>query len=74
MKHNKQIFPKYFYSCLDETKCVRLINLSSKENRYAFNFNCKIYYNYNKLVSENIQHTEFKNLLINKNFINQYFI
>lgn len=72
MKHNKQIFPKYFYSCLDETKCVRLINLSSKENRYAFNFNCKIYYN-SQPIYKDFQQNSFKNLLINKDFINQYF-
>ena len=72
MKHNKHTSPQYFYSYMNETKCVRLISLSSKENRYAFNLNCKIYYknllNHNKVI-----YPKFKNLLLNENFINQYF-
>lgn len=72
MKHNKQIFPQYFYSYMNETKCVRLISLSSKENRYAFNFNCKIYYK-NLLDPNKTIYPKFKNLLLNKSFISQYF-
>ena len=66
------IFPKIFYSYMDETRCVRLISLSSKENRYAFNFNCKIYFK-NILDSNKAIYPKFKYLLLNKNFITQYF-
>ena len=72
MKHNKQIFPNYFYSCVNETKCVRLINLSSKENRYAFNFTCKILYK-NLEFYKKISPQKLKTILIQKNFITQYF-
>ena len=72
MKHNKQIFPQYFYSCVNETKCVRLINLSSKENRYAFNLNCSIFYK-NMRFYKKYHSPKLKKVLIKKNFINQYF-
>ena len=72
MKHNKHIFPQYFYSYMNETKCIRLISLSSKTNRYAFNLNCKIYYK-NLLNSNKITYPQFKDLPLEKDFISQYF-
>lgn len=76
MKHYNQYFPKYFYSSVNETQCIRLINLSSKENRYAYNITCIVIFKNLVFYKTN---SSFKltpkfNFKINfKNFINQYF-
>lgn len=72
MKHNKHIFPQFFYSYMNETKCIRLISLSSKTSRYAFNLNCKIYYK-NLFNSNKIAYHQIKDVPLKKNFISQYF-
>jgi hypothetical protein len=72
MKHYNQIFPKYFYSRVNETKSIRLINLSSKENRYAYNISCKIIIK-NILFYKKKKSSKIKSKINFKNFINQYF-
>lgn len=72
MKHNKHIFPFYFLSYINETKSVRLINLSSKENCYAFNLDCKILFK-SKQKIKSIQSPKIKNIILSSNFIKQYF-
>ena len=70
MKYYNHFFPQMFFCKLDERNGIRLLTLNLKENKYAYNINCK-----KNLKSYNLKFKciipKKKNIVF-KNFVDQY--
>jgi hypothetical protein len=72
MKYYNHFFPQIFFCKLDERNSIRLLTLNLKENKYAYNINCKII-----LKPYNFKFKCFvptKTKIYFKNFVDQYIV